>query len=78
MKPCHEKVIGEISQLIVDNLILMYNYNENALPNIRKYCYKNMKHRYKLLDYYDLIGFTHEALHELIRAQHLYDFRDLE
>lgn len=78
MKQCHEQVFKEISQIIVDNLELLYNYNDEALINIRKYCLERTHKRYKPLDYITLIYFTEEALAELINTEFLYDFRDIE
>lgn len=78
MKAYHKKIFEEITELIIDNLELLYNYNDNALNNIRKYCYKNDNHRYKPLPYNELVSFTKEAIVELFNAPYLYDFRDLE
>lgn len=78
MKFYHEYVINEILEIIKDNLILKYNYDDNALINIRKYCYERAHKRYKKLDYQTLIYFVEEALAELINADFLYDFRDIE
>lgn len=75
MKTYHEKVFEEISKIIVDNLELLYNYNDNALTNIREYCYKNKHHRYKPLSYNELIYFAEEAISEIVNAPYLYDFR---
>ena len=41
MKTYHEKIFNEIIQIIKDNLELLYNYNDDALTNIRKYCKEN-------------------------------------
>ena len=41
MKTYHEKIFEEISKLIIDNLELLYNYNDETMLNIRKYCSKN-------------------------------------
>ena len=41
MKTIHEKVFEEISVLILNNLELLYNYNDDTLLDIRKYCYEN-------------------------------------
>ena len=42
-------------QIIKDNLGLLYNYDEAALTNIRKYCYKNNHNKYKSLTFNQLI-----------------------
>lgn len=78
MKTYHEKIFEEITQVIKDNLELIYNYDEEVLVNIRKYCHKNNHHRYKPLSYNQLICFTEEAIAEIINTPHLYDFRPLE
>ena len=38
MKEYHDKIFDEISQIIKDNLELLYNYNDDALLNIKEYC----------------------------------------
>lgn len=78
MKAYHEKLFDEIIQVIKDNLELLYNYDEDALINIRKYCNKNNYRKYKPLTYNELIYFTEEAIAELINTPYLYDFRPLE
>lgn len=78
MKAYHEKVFEEIVELIKNNLELLYNYNDNSLVNIRKYCHKNNHHWYKPVPYNELICFTEEALIEIRKAPYLYDFRNLE
>ena len=78
MKTYHEKIFEEISQLIVDNLELLYNYHDNKLINLRKYCNKMSHHRYKPLTYNELIYFTNDAITEIKNMPYLYDFRDLE
>lgn len=78
MKAIHEKVFEEISVLILDNLELLYNYNDDTLLDIRKYCYENKHHRYKPLPYNILVSFTKKAMSELLSLPYLYDFRDLE
>lgn len=78
MKCYHEKVIDEILQILKDNLILLYNYKEDSLINIRKFCFKKAHSRYKSLDYNMLIYFVEEALADLINTDFLYDFRDIE
>ena len=77
-KMYHEKVIDEILQLIKDNLVLLYNFNDDALLNIRKYCNKHLNTRYKSLSYQELIYFADEALAELINCPEWYDFRALD
>ncbi len=78
MKTYHEKVFEEIANLIVDNLELLYNYNDNALINIRKYCYEHAHKKYVPLDNDTLIYFVEETLVELINCDFLYDFRDMD
>ncbi|MCM1557859.1 MAG: hypothetical protein NC087_10105 [Anaeroplasma bactoclasticum] len=78
MRCYHEHVFDEITQMIKDNLEVMYNYNEDALINIRKYCYERDHKRYQPLDYNTLIYFTEEAIAEIINCSFLYDFRDIE
>ncbi len=78
MKSYYEYVIDDIMSLIRDNLILLYNYNEEALINIRKYCNEHSHKSYKPIDYYTLNYFTDEALAEIINCDFLYDFRDIE
>ena len=78
MKCYHEYVFKEISEIITDNLIIQYNYNEDALINIRKYCKEKAHLKYQPLDYNTLIYFVEEALSELINCDFLYDFRDIE
>ena len=78
MKTYHEKVFDEIMTVIKDNLELLYNYNDSALTNIKKYCHKNAHHKYKPLNYNQLIYFTEEVLSEIINTPYLYDFRPLE
>ena len=78
MKTYHEKLFDEIIQTIKDNLELLYNYNDDALINIRKYCNKNNHQRYKPLSYNELIYYIGEAMAELINTPYLYDFRSLE
>ena len=62
MKTYHEKIFDEIIQIIKDNLELLYNYDDDTLINIRKYCYKNNHNKYKHLTFNQLICFTEEAL----------------
>ena len=78
MKTYHEKIFDEIVQIIKDNLELLYNYDDEALTNIRKYCYKNNHHKYNPLTYNQLIYFTEEAIAEITNMPYLYDFRPLE
>lgn len=78
MKTYHEKLFDEITKLIKDNLELLYNYDDDALMNIRKYCNKNNHRKYKPLNYNELIYYTEEAIAELINTPYLYDFRPLE
>lgn len=76
MKTYHEHVIDEIIELIKDNLILLYNYNDDALINMRKYCQTRDHKRYRHLDYSSLVYFTEEAIAELLNTDYFYDFRD--
>ncbi len=78
MKCYYEYVIDDIIKIIKDNLILQYNYNEDALINIRKHCIEKSHQKYNPLDYNTTIYFVEEALAELINAPFLYDFRDIE
>lgn len=73
-----EEIFEEIAVLIKDNLKLQYNYNDDALINIRAYCKKRVHKPYEPLDYNTLIYFCEEALAELINCDYLFDFRDLE
>ena len=77
-KFCHEKIIDEILELFKDNLILLYNFNDSSLPNIRNYCKIYERKRYKILPYDLLINFAYETLNELLECKHLYDFRDID
>ena len=74
----HNKIFDEISQIIKDNLELLYNYNEDALLNIKEYCNINSNKKYKPLTYEQLVYFTEEAIAEIINTPNLYDFRSLE
>lgn len=78
MRCYHEHVFDEIAKIILDNLELQYNFNDDALINIRKYCIERIHKRYKPLDYNTLIYFVKEALTEIINCDFLYDFRDIE
>lgn len=78
MKCYHEYVIDEIIEIIKDNLILQYNYYEDSLIDIRKYCNQNAKKKYKRLDNNTLLFFVEEAIADLINCDFLYDFRSLE
>ena len=74
----YEKVIDEIILLLKNNLILFYNYNDQALLELKKYCQDKAHKRYKPIYYSDLVFFTEEALNELINCDYFYDFRDIE
>ena len=74
----YEKVIDEIISLLKDNLIVLYNYNDQALLELKKFCEDKAHKRYKLLYYNDLVFFAEEALNELINCDYFYDFRDIE
>lgn len=78
MKTYHEKVFDEIVEIIKNNLELMYNFDDDALINIRNYCHNNAHHRYKPLEYNKLIFFTEETIAKIINAPYLYDFRLIE
>jgi len=78
MKTYHEKLFDEISNMIVNNLELLYNYDNDALINIRKHCIEHNHKRYKQLPYTQLVYFTEEAIANIINMPYLYDFRELE
>ena len=73
-----EKIIDEMLEMLRTNLIIQYNYNEDALINLRKYCKENETDEYSLLPYYQLLSFVEEALADLICCDYLYDFRSIE
>ena len=74
----YEKVIDEIILLLKDNLILLYNYNDQALLELKKFCQDKAHKRYKPLCYSDLVFFAEKALNELINCDYFYDFRDMD
>ena len=74
----HEKIIDEIVKLIKDNLILIYNYDDYSLTKIRKCCLENYTKRYKPRPYKELVEYTKEAIKEIEKQEHMYDFRDIE
>ena len=78
MKEYHDKIFDEISRIIKDNLELLYNYNDDALLNIKEYCNINSNKKYQPLTYDQLVYFTEEAIAEIINTPNLYDFRSLE
>lgn len=78
MKKYHEELIEEIVKLISDNIYLLYNFNSNALLNLKSYCNENEDKEYKSIPYIKLLSFTEEALSEIFNADYLYDFRELE
>ena len=78
MKCYYEYILDEILQMIKDNLILLYNYQEDAFINIRKYCTQRIHKSYQPLDYYTLASFTDEAIAELVNTDFLYDFMDID
>lgn len=78
MQTYHRKIFKEITKLITDNLEILYNYNEEALVNLKKYCNKNNKRKYNPLTYNELIYYTEEAISELINTPYLYDLRSLD
>ncbi len=48
MKSYHERVIDEVLEVMKDNLILLYNFNDDSLINIRNYCNDRLHTRYKI------------------------------
>ena len=74
----YEKVIDEIILLLKDNLILLYNFNDQALLELKKFCQDKAHKRYKPMHYRDLVFFAEEALSELINCDYFYDFRDID
>ena len=78
MKYYCEYVLEEILQMIKDNLILLYNYKEDALINIREYCVQKNDEKYQPLDYHTLASFADEVIAELVNTDFLYDFRDID
>lgn len=78
MKCYCEYILEEILQMIKDNLILLYNYKEDALINIREYCVQKNDEKYQPLDYHTLASFADEAIAELVNTDFLYDFRDID
>ncbi len=74
----YEYIIDEILNLIKDNLILKYKYDDNALINIKEYCLKKDGKKYTRLDNQTLIWLAEDALADLINADYWYDFRDIE
>ena len=74
----YEKAIDEIAEIIKDNLIINYCFNDDSLQSLRKYCKDKEHKRYKEIPYELLFDFTKEGLKELINCDFLYDFRDLE
>lgn len=78
MKCYYEYLLDEILQMIKDNLILLYNFQEDVLINIREYCKKKTHQKYQPLNYNTLASFTDEAVAELVNMEFFYDFRDIE
>lgn len=78
MKRYHEYIFEDIAKVIKDNLMILYNYNDDALRNIKAYCQNKVHKRYQPMDYNTLIYFVEEAMAELINCDFLYDFRDIE
>ena len=64
--------------MIKDHLILLYNYREDALINIREYCTQRIHKNYQPLGYKTLASFTDKAIAELVNTDFLYDFRDID
>ncbi len=71
----YKLITDEIVIIIKDNLILQYKYNDDALLDIKKYCYDKTN---KKLDYYILLLYVKEAPAELLSCTYLYDLRDME
>ena len=74
----YEKVIDEILSMLKNNLIVLYNYNDESLLNLKKYCENKVHKKYKNLEYNNLVFFAEEALAELINCEYFYDFRDID
>jgi len=74
----YEKLIEEIIEMIKTNLIIQYNYNEEVLIELRKYCKEREKDEYKSISYQQLLSYVQEALVTLIGSDYLYDFRSIE
>lgn len=64
--------------MIKDHLILLYNYREDALINIREYCTQRIHKNYQPSDYNTLASFTDEAIAELANTDFLYDFKGID
>ena len=77
-KSYYEKIIDEIVEMIKDNLVILYNFQDETLITMREYCKKYVHKRYKKLPYNLLISFTEEAMGDLINAPYMYDLRELE
>ena len=74
----YEKIIEEIGKIIKDNLILIYNYKENSLREIRKCCRENEGKKYKAISSEQIMKYTMEAIKEIENQKFLYDFREIE
>ena len=74
----YEKIIEEIVKIIEDNLILIYNYKENSLREIRKCCGENKGKKYKSISNEQIMKYTMEAIKEIENQKFLYDFREIE
>lgn len=77
-KRWHEKIIDEIVTLIKDTLIVIYNFDEYSLKKMRKCCLENYTKRYKPRPYKELVEYVKEAIKEIQKQDHMYDFRDIE
>ncbi len=64
--------------MMFDNLEIIFKYDEEGLPNIKKYCYERDEEKYEPLDYNTLVYFFEEALGELVNCGCLYDLRNLK
>lgn len=77
-KTYHERVFEEVAKMLIDNLELIYTYDDKALLSIRKYCIEKCDEEYKPLDYNTLVYFVEEILREFADCDFYYDFRDLD
>lgn len=70
-----EKLMSEIIEMIKTNLEILYNFDDDSMVNIKKYCKENNGNKYQSLPYLQLLYFVDEAIADLINAPYLYDFR---
>lgn len=68
-------ILDEITDMLRANLSL-FLYQDDYLINLKKYCKE--EHTLSFTPYYDLLYFTEEALADLVNADFLYDFRDID